>query len=152
MARKPSPALVISIIALFVALGGSAAAIKLGKNTVKTKSIKNGAVSAAKLGKDVRAYAKVTAAGVLITSQSMGVLGVSRSPGVAPGTYCIDVAFQPHVGTVTLTDTESDKAGHMQIPAILGCPNAEATVFTVDATPGSFGGSLTDESFFVIFN
>ena len=83
MARKPSPAFVISIIALFVALGGSAAAIKLGKNAVKTKSIKNGAVSAEKLGKNVRAYAKVTAAGILISSQSNGVLGVSRTAGSA---------------------------------------------------------------------
>jgi hypothetical protein len=50
--RRISPALVISVIALFVALGtGAYAGIKLGKNAVKTKSIKNGAVTEPKLAK-----------------------------------------------------------------------------------------------------
>ena len=111
-----------------------------------------GKVSAEKLGKNVRAFGKVTAAGVLITSQSKGVLGVSRTAVGAPGVYCMNLAFQPHVGTATLTDSESDKTAQIQIPAITSCPNAEATVFTVDATPGSFGVSFSDESFFVIFN
>ena len=63
--RRPSPALVISILALFVALGGSAyAASKIGTNDIKanaitagkiknsavtTKKIKNGAVTGAKV-------------------------------------------------------------------------------------------------------
>jgi hypothetical protein len=49
--RRISPALVISVIALFVALGSGAYAVKvkLGKNVVKTKSIKNGAVTEPKL-------------------------------------------------------------------------------------------------------
>jgi hypothetical protein len=41
--RRPSPALVISILALFVSLGGSAAALR-GKNTVRSSDIKNGQV------------------------------------------------------------------------------------------------------------
>jgi hypothetical protein len=47
----PSPALVISIVALFVALGGSsyAAITALPANSVGTKQLKNGAVSTAKL-------------------------------------------------------------------------------------------------------
>src|SRR5579875_882487 len=48
--RKPSPALVISVIALFVALGGTGyAALKLPKNSVGTPQLKNGAVTSAKL-------------------------------------------------------------------------------------------------------
>jgi hypothetical protein len=48
---RPSPALVISLIALFVALGGTsyAAITALPKNSVGTAQIKNGAVTAAKL-------------------------------------------------------------------------------------------------------
>ena|SRR5437016_8279849 len=47
---RPSPALVISLIALFVALGGTGyAAIVLPKNSVGTKQLKNGAVTAAKI-------------------------------------------------------------------------------------------------------
>jgi len=47
----PSPALVISLIALFVALGGTsyAAINALPKNSVGTKQLKNGAVTGAKL-------------------------------------------------------------------------------------------------------
>ena len=36
---------VVALLALFVALGGSAYAFHLGKNAVKTKNIKNGAVT-----------------------------------------------------------------------------------------------------------
>lgn len=51
---RPSPALVISLIALFVALGGTSyAAIKLPANSVGTKQLKNGAVTSAKLDKAV---------------------------------------------------------------------------------------------------
>jgi hypothetical protein len=47
----PSPALVISLIALFVALGGTsyAAITSLPANSVGTKQLKNGAVTKAKL-------------------------------------------------------------------------------------------------------
>ncbi len=40
---------VVALLALFAALGGSAYAIHLGKNAVKTRNIKNGAVTEAKL-------------------------------------------------------------------------------------------------------
>ena len=46
--RRPSPALIVSVVALLVALGGSAYAVK--KNSVRSKNIVNGAVS----GKDIR--------------------------------------------------------------------------------------------------
>src|SRR6476620_4280879 len=51
----PSPALVISLIALFVALGGTsyAAITTLPKNSVGTAQIKNGAVTSAKLNSAV---------------------------------------------------------------------------------------------------
>ncbi len=73
--RRPSPALVISILALFVALGGSAyAATKVGtkdikanaitsakikKNAVTTAKIKKNAVTTAKIKKDAVTGAKV---------------------------------------------------------------------------------------------
>jgi hypothetical protein len=47
---KPSPALVISLLALLVALGGTAyAGITIPKNSVGTKQLKNGAVTTTKL-------------------------------------------------------------------------------------------------------
>ena len=45
---RPSPALILSVLALFVALGGTAIAVtKAPKNTVASKSIKKGAVKSA---------------------------------------------------------------------------------------------------------
>ena len=50
--RAPSPALVISLIALFVALGGTTyAAVSLPKNSVGTKQLKNGAVTRKKINR-----------------------------------------------------------------------------------------------------
>jgi hypothetical protein len=48
--RRPSPALVISLIALFVALGGTGyAALKLPKNSVGSRQIKTGAVGSSEV-------------------------------------------------------------------------------------------------------
>lgn len=50
MSKRPSPALVISCLALFVALGGGAyAAIALPKNSVGAKQLKANAVTSAKV-------------------------------------------------------------------------------------------------------
>jgi hypothetical protein len=63
--RKPSPALVISIIALFVALGGSAyAASKIGTKDIKANAItsakiKKNAITSAKIKKDAVTGAKI---------------------------------------------------------------------------------------------
>jgi hypothetical protein len=47
---RPSPALIVACLALFVAMGGVGyAAIKLKPNSVKTKNLKNGAVKEAKI-------------------------------------------------------------------------------------------------------
>jgi hypothetical protein len=61
----PSPALVVSLIALFVALGGTSyAAITaaLPANSVGTKQLKNGAVTAAKVSSKALAAPKVVGA------------------------------------------------------------------------------------------
>lgn len=42
--RMPSASMVVALIALFVALGGSALAVHLGRNAVKSRNIKPGAV------------------------------------------------------------------------------------------------------------
>src|SRR5579859_4539792 len=50
--RRPSPALVVALVALFVALGGTSyAAFSLPKNSVGTAQIKSQAVTKAKIAK-----------------------------------------------------------------------------------------------------
>ena len=49
MRWKPQPATVISLVALFCAIGGSAIAAGLAKNSVKSKQVKNESLKAADL-------------------------------------------------------------------------------------------------------
>ncbi|HVV91704.1 MAG TPA: hypothetical protein VHB53_14520 [Solirubrobacterales bacterium] len=58
LARRPSPALIVALIALVCALTGTAWAA-LGKNSVGTKQLKNGAVSTAKIKKEAVTAKKV---------------------------------------------------------------------------------------------
>ena len=64
--RAPSPALVISLIALFVALGGTsyAAITRLPANSVGTAQLKNNAVTGKKLAKSLTLAAGHTEKGV----------------------------------------------------------------------------------------
>ena len=62
--RKPSPALVIAVIALFVGLGGGAYAAKVGTNQLKAKSVTTGkiagqAVTSGKIGPKAVTSAKI---------------------------------------------------------------------------------------------
>jgi hypothetical protein len=55
--RTPSPAFVVSLIALFVALGGTTyAATRLPANSVGTLQLKNGAVTNKKVAKKLIVY------------------------------------------------------------------------------------------------
>lgn len=48
--RRPSPAIIVAVVALLVALGGTSyAAFSVPRNSVGTKQLKNGAVTASKI-------------------------------------------------------------------------------------------------------
>jgi hypothetical protein len=65
--RAPSPALVIALIALFVALGGTSyAAIKLPKNSVGSKQLKKNAVTGAKIKNGAVTKSKINTAGLTV--------------------------------------------------------------------------------------
>jgi hypothetical protein len=76
--RKPSPALVISLLALFIALGGSAyAANQLAKNSVGAKQLKKNAVTAAKIKKNAVTTPKIkneAITGAKIKESSLGAV------------------------------------------------------------------------------
>jgi hypothetical protein len=58
--RKPSPALIVSVIALFVALSGAAyAGVTLSNNTIRSNHIVNGQVRTADLGTSAVTRAKI---------------------------------------------------------------------------------------------
>ncbi len=89
----PSSATIISLVALFVALGGTTyAAVNLPANSVGTKQIKNGAVAEAKLKNNAVTSAKVKDYSLLakdfkrgqIPAGPQGAQGVQGPPGPFP--------------------------------------------------------------------
>jgi hypothetical protein len=49
--RRPSPAMLVALLALFLAVGGNVVAYGLGRNSVHSRDIAHGAVRASDLGK-----------------------------------------------------------------------------------------------------
>jgi hypothetical protein len=81
LSRRPSPALVVSCLALFVAMGGTGyAALKLPKSSVGTRELRKGAVTSAKV-KDGSLAAKDFKAGVLSGGGARGATGPQGIPG-----------------------------------------------------------------------
>ena len=65
--RAPSPAFVLSVIALFVALGGTTyAAVTLPKNSVGTKQLKKNAVTSVKIKNGAVTAAKINPTGLTV--------------------------------------------------------------------------------------
>lgn len=86
--KMPSPAMVVALIALFVALGGTSfAAVQLAKNSVRSKHIKNGQVKRVDLGANAVNAAKVANGTLLATDFAAGQLpkGDKGDPGPTAG-------------------------------------------------------------------
>jgi hypothetical protein len=107
----PSPALVVSLLALFVALGGTsyAAINSLPANSVGTPQLKNGAVTAPKINASALlrpvVYAFVGPNGAIDVSQSSGITkSMVRKVSVAGGgaVFCFSgLPIKPRGGSVT---------------------------------------------------
>lgn len=84
---RPSPALIVAIIALIVSMGGTGyAAFTLPRNSVGNKQLKNGAVSAAKLKNGSVTAAKVkrhSLTGAQINLKKLGTVPSARNAGRA---------------------------------------------------------------------
>jgi len=127
--RAPGPALVISLLALLVALGGTTyAATSLPKNSVGTAQIKNGAVTKTKINKKTIAALKGNRGpqgppglnGTNGTNGSNGTNGTNGQPG-PPG-----IAFV--TSTVAASETTTSTT-----PTDLATPGPSVTV-TVPAS------------------
>ena len=88
LARRPSPSMVVALVALFVSLGGSSyAALRLAKNSVGTRQLKKGAVTGAKLHPNAVTSKKVKDHSLLAKDFKAGQLpagpqGPKGDPGV----------------------------------------------------------------------
>jgi hypothetical protein len=101
--RKPSPALVISLLALTVALGGTAyAGFTIPKNSVGTKQLKNGAVTTTKIKNRNVTASKINTTGLTVpnaaNAHNLGGLGSSEYKTAS--NYTQDSTAKPITGTV----------------------------------------------------
>lgn len=81
--KRPSPALVISLVALFVALGGTSYAVsQLPKGSVGTDQLQKGAVTSSKLSKGIKkALKKVGKTGATGAQGPQGAQGLQGPKG-----------------------------------------------------------------------
>lgn len=84
MSRRPSPALIVAIVALVVAMAGTGyAATQLPKNSVGTKQIKANAITTAKIKKNAVTGAKIKKKTITGSDININKLGTVPSANVA---------------------------------------------------------------------
>ena len=123
----PSPSMAVALLALFVALGGSAYAVKAAKapkNSVVTKSIRKGAVKPAKIAAGAVRTAKIARGAVKRGKIAPGAVGAAQlGEGAVGAAQLGDGAVTgAKVGANTIT------ANNIDLPT-LGIP--KPTTFTV---------------------
>ncbi len=110
--RRPSPAIVISVLALFVALGGTAyAATKIG-----TKDIRNNAITAAKIKKNAVTEAKIKANAVTTAKIKANAVTTAKIKANA------------------VTGAKVDESTLGQVPSAASAANADNAVNAENAT------------------
>jgi hypothetical protein len=86
--RRPSPALIIAILALFVALGGTGyAALTLPRNSVGTKQLKRNAVTGSKIKRNAVTGSKVKNHSLTGNDINLGALGTVPSASTGARKY-----------------------------------------------------------------
>ena len=164
--RRPSPAMVVAIVALIAALGGTAIAggalnkkkvNKIITNRAPGLSVKDsanlGGTPAGGIPKVTQfAYGEVSAGGAL---QPPGTFAPNRGitqvvPQGVTGVYCIKLSFTPTFGTGDGTGASGfGSTAMVDIPATncaTALPGASATVYTANGA-----GAATNEAFTVLF-
>jgi hypothetical protein len=136
--RRPSPAMVVALIALFVALGGPAQARKLvdgkllRKGSVTSRAIKNGSLAKADLSNAAVNSLMVTPVNSVRTQQILD--GQVLAPDIGAG--AVGTA-QLAPGAVTASRLAADSVG--------GGSVANGSLQTVDI--GSFAGAVSVDNF-----
>jgi len=143
--RPPSPALVVSFVALLVALGGTSyAAFALPKNSVGTRQLKNGSVTPAKVAPRTIALfeGEKGDTGVQGPGGPQGPQGIQGRPG--PGATSFAVTLPQ--GTSTLTALTEVGNGVTISGACdgAGAPSVGFSAATTDAV--NYVGEFTRET------
>ena len=125
MRRRPSAAIVISSVALFMSLGGVGyAAISIPNNSVGTAQLKNNAVSANKIKNEAVTYKKIRPGSVGLVRANTGQLQVRVSGTCATGTA---IGTINQVGKVTCNNALPPEFGTTNNSAKLGTGSTAIT-------------------------
>ena len=130
MQRRPSAAIVISSVALFMSLGGVGyAAISIPNNSVGTSQLRNNAVTESKIRNEAVTFRKIRPGAVGIVRANTGQLQVRVSGTCASGSA---IGTINQVGKVTCNNTLPSQFGTTNNSATLG---SGATSITSVALP-----------------
>jgi archaellin len=161
MIRRPSPAMIVAVVALIAALGGTA----IGASFITKKKAKNVAnnqitkrapglsVASAKTAdnladqsQQIRAWARVNAGGGIVASKN--VTSVVQD---GDGRYCFDLPFTPNAAVATL-DGAAANLNHTILTATdsAPCPAGNQDIRVSTGVPG--GDSTVNEGFFIHIN
>jgi len=121
---RPSPALVISLIALIVAMGGTSyAAFRLPAGSVSTRQLANGAVSTAKIKNGAVNGSKVAPNSITGANINLGTLGKVPTAGTADTATSAAAAPIAKVQIITATGTSGASTGSGNVAsATATCP------------------------------
>jgi hypothetical protein len=127
--HRPTPAMVVALIALFIALGGPAQAKKviLGKNTVTSRAVKNGSLAKADLSKTAIKSLERTPSDSVRSGQIVD--GQVLAPDIGAGAVTGSALA---AGSVTSSKLAADSIG--------GGSVANGSLQTLDI--GSFAGAI----------
>ncbi len=147
---RVSPALVVALAALVLAVAGTAVAGPAVLERALTKA-KVRTIATKVSNKAVPAYAHVNAAGVVDAANSKGISQANVVVGSVPGYYCFrDLSFEPRGGSA-IADWNAipDLLATIGLGGNVACPSG--TEFFVDMREPDGSGS-TAGGFFVTIN
>lgn len=151
---RPNHAVVVAYLALFVALGGSAYAFHLGKNSVGPKQLKKNAVTTAKIKNEAVTAGKVkkgTLTGTQVKASTLGTVPNATHAGSADVANTLpapeawhgvggpgEPQFQNGCHNTGLPDSASvrfykDQVGIVHLEGIYDCPAENVTAFQLPA-------------------
>jgi hypothetical protein len=166
-ARRPSPALVVSVVALVVALSGTSyAAFTLPQNSVGTTQLKNGAVTDTKIRNRAVTKAKLNLAGVVapsaINANHANSADNAATLGGLPGTAYLSSSALVHTGLVTVrpavppqSATVLLRSGPLSLTAdcsesLTAVTHTKATLYATSAEPNWLSNGVAQSTFSIV--
>lgn len=146
--RKPSAALVVSVVALMVALGGTGyAAFGLPKNSVGTKQIKNNAVTGGKIQNGAVTASKLNVSGVTVPNASHATTADTASAASSATHATIADSANQLNGTQIVFGTQQDMAADSQGNQLVVCPTGMSAIDGGETNNGNQLVSLNEVLF-----